>query len=60
MKADRSAAGSDKELAALIRRSRVLDPVLKRQWLRLLPHLAPADRARLREILGLEREDERA
>ena len=48
------AAGSDAELAAMIRRSRVLDPLLKRQWLRLLPHLSPPDRARLREILDLE------
>ena len=46
---------SNKELAARIRRSRVLDPVLKRQWLRLLPHLSLADRTRLREILDLER-----
>lgn len=46
---------SSKELAARIRRSRVLDPVLKRQWLRLLPHLSLADRARLLEILDLER-----
>ena len=44
----------------MIRRSRVLDPVLKRQWLRLLPHLAPADRVRLREILELEAESGRA
>ena len=46
---------SNKELAARIRRSRVMDPVLKRQWLRLLPHISLADRTRLLEILDLER-----
>jgi hypothetical protein len=46
---------STKELAAMIRRSRVLDPVAKRQWLRVLPHLTPPDRARLEGILALER-----
>lgn len=44
----------ERDLSALIRRSRVLDPVLKRRWLRLLPHLSPLDRARLHEILALE------
>ncbi len=47
----------DKELARLIRASRVLDPVLKRQWLRVLAHLTPADRARLLEILRSEEAD---
>ena len=41
----------DRELAALIRRSAILDPAQKRQWLQVLPHLAPRERARLRAIL---------
>jgi hypothetical protein len=38
-------------LAAAIRHSTALDPVMKRHWLRVLPHLAPRERARLEEIL---------
>ena len=38
-------------LAAAIRRSPALDPVMKRHWLRVLPHLAPRERERLEEIL---------
>jgi hypothetical protein len=38
----------------------VLDPVLRRQWLRVLPHLKLADLARLEAILAdgtVERRD---
>ena len=38
-------------LAQLIRRSPVLDPPARRQWLAVLPHLTQDDRDRLREIL---------
>ena len=38
-------------LAQLIRRSPALDSAARRQWLAVLPHLAPDDRERLREIL---------
>jgi hypothetical protein len=34
-----------------IQRSALLDPALKRHWLRVLPHLAPRERDRLRGIL---------
>ncbi len=40
------------ELTAMIRRSQILEPGLKRQWLRVLPHLGPRDRERLRAILA--------
>jgi hypothetical protein len=36
----------------LIRSSLVLDEDGKREWLRVLPHLKPADRERLRLILA--------
>jgi hypothetical protein len=42
---------TDAQLQALVRRSRVLDPVVKRQWLQVLPHLSPLDRERLYDIL---------
>jgi hypothetical protein len=38
-------------LAAAIRRSTLLDPALKRHWLRVLPNLAPRERERLQVIL---------
>lgn len=44
----------DAELARLIRSSRALDSLLKRQWLRLYRHLSPVDRARLAAILRAE------
>jgi len=47
-------AHRERELVRLIRRSSVMDPVLKRQWLRILPHLKPADLARLESILADE------
>jgi hypothetical protein len=50
-------AEQHRELARLIRQSDVLDPMLKRQWLRVLPHLKPADQARLRTILAGEPPD---
>jgi hypothetical protein len=50
----RARARADRELTRLIRQSRLLDPVAKRQWLRVLYHLAPADRAQLEEILRAE------
>ena len=54
MKGGRAGPKPDKELVRLIRQSRVLDPLLKRQWLRIIEHLTPADRERLREILRSE------
>jgi hypothetical protein len=45
---------ADRELVQLIRRSNALDPLLKRQWLRVVDHLTPADRERLRGILLAE------
>jgi hypothetical protein len=45
---------ADRELARLIRRSRALGAVQKRHWLRVLPHLSPLDRLRLRAILASE------
>jgi hypothetical protein len=41
------------ELAQLVRGSSVLDPALKKHWLRILPYLSDADRSRLRGILEL-------
>lgn len=38
-------------LARLIRGSPLLDTVTKRQWVKVLSHLSPSDRARLEEIL---------
>lgn len=52
MKRIQAPVESTQELARLIRKSRALDPLLKRQWLRVLSHLSPADRTRLREILA--------
>jgi hypothetical protein len=46
--------GTSDGLARLVRRSWMLDPLMKRHWLRVLPHLTPFDRARLREILSSE------
>ena len=51
-KANRQVASG--QLAALIHESRMLNPLLKEQWLRLLPHLRPADRSRLEAILRSE------
>ncbi len=48
---EESPADEARELAQLIRKSTVLDPLLKRQWLGVLPHLKAADHARLRAIL---------
>jgi hypothetical protein len=45
-------AEAQRELRVLIRRSSTLDAVLKRQWLRVLPHLKSQDLARLRSILA--------
>ena len=47
---------SNAELRALIRRSRALDPVQKRAWLAVLPHIAPVHRAELAAILEIEHE----
>jgi hypothetical protein len=44
----------ERELRALIRRSRVLEPTLKRAWLGVLPLMPPRHRAELRQILLLE------
>jgi len=38
------------ELKRLLRDSD-LEPILVRQWLRVLPHLKPAERAKLHELL---------
>lgn len=40
-----------RELARRVRASTVLTPIVRRYWLAVLPHLAPADRARLDDIL---------
>jgi len=45
-------ARSTPHLASLIRRSRALDPLARRHWLAVLPHLEPDDRERLRQILS--------
>jgi hypothetical protein len=42
------------DLAHLVRKSRLLDPVARRQWLSVLPYLTPRDRARLEAILQAE------
>jgi hypothetical protein len=42
------------QLRRLIVRSKVLDPALKRAWLRVLPHMAEEQRRELAEILRLE------
>lgn len=51
-------APSAAELRRLIRGSCVLDPVLKRSWLGVLPAMAPVHRSELAAILALERSDE--
>ena len=48
------ADADERELRALIRRSRVLEPALKRAWLAVLPLMVERHRAELREILMLE------
>ena len=48
------ASADERALRGLIRRSRVLDPVLKRAWLAVLPQMAERHRLELREILLLE------
>ncbi|MDQ3703127.1 MAG: hypothetical protein M3442_19740 [Chloroflexota bacterium] len=40
-----------RELARRVRASKVLTSTLRRYWLAVLPHLAPADRAQLDAIL---------
>ena len=47
-------------LAQLIRRSPVLDAAARRRWLAVLPHLTDEDRARLREILLSDSENDLA
>jgi hypothetical protein len=42
---------STQSLARLVRQSRVLDPVAKRNWLNLLPYLTRHDRERLESLL---------
>jgi hypothetical protein len=42
------------DLAKLVRQSRLLDPVVRRQWLSVLPYLTPRDRTRLEAILRAE------
>jgi hypothetical protein len=58
--AGRRAAPTRAELRRLIRASAVFDAAQKRAWIGVLPHLAPAHRAELLEILRLEHEPERA
>ncbi|HLZ07452.1 MAG TPA: hypothetical protein VKT80_02615 [Chloroflexota bacterium] len=38
-------------LAQLVRQSRALDPVARRNWLNVLPYLTPDDRRRLESLL---------
>lgn len=49
---DRAGLPDQKTIAAAIRASRLLDPVLKTRWLALLPHLRDEDRAELWSILS--------
>ena len=44
-------AGGTRALAARVRASKHLSRTLKRYWLTVLPHLQPADQARLDAIL---------
>ena len=46
-----TAKEADRSLARLVRKSRVLDAVAKRNWLNLLPYLTPHDRERLESLL---------
>ena len=50
----------DRELTRLIRRSPVLDRKLKEYWLRVLPHLAETEKARLWSTLRRADDDLRA
>ena len=50
----------DRELTRLIRRSAVLDRKLKGYWLRVLPHLAETEKARLWSTLQRADDDLRA
>jgi hypothetical protein len=43
--------GGELDLSTAVLRSPLLDPSLKRQWLRVLPFLSLRDRARLLDIL---------
>ncbi len=47
-------ASTTGDLTRLVRQTRLLDPIAKRHWLKLLPYLTPTDRARLEEILRAE------
>jgi hypothetical protein len=44
-------APAARDLARRVRASKALSATAKRQWLMVLPHLRPADRARLAAIL---------
>ena len=50
----------DRELTRLIRRSPVVDRKLKENWLRVLPHLADTEKARLSSTLRRADDDLRA
>jgi hypothetical protein len=50
------ASFSHRETVRLIRGSRLLDPITRRQWLKVVPHLSSSDRARLEEILRSDEE----
>ena len=50
-------AGGTRALAARVRASKHLSRTLKRYWLTVLPHLQPADQARLDAILRGESAD---
>jgi hypothetical protein len=43
---------SSADLARLLRQSATLDPLVRDQWLRVLPHLSATHRQRLSEILA--------
>ncbi len=47
----RPVALDDSSLKRLVRSSGLIDPVAKKHWLQLLPHLTAADKDRLRQIL---------
>ncbi|MFN8522379.1 MAG: hypothetical protein U0821_04660 [Chloroflexota bacterium] len=53
----REPAASDSHLARLIRGSRDLPPSLRRQWLRVLPHLSIEERAELLATLTAATDD---
>lgn len=48
---DKTAQLDTRAVAEAVRRSRILDPVLKKHWLALLPHMREEDRRELWSVL---------